>query len=144
MLVGSIHATTLYNSLLFSSTLDTTTITFASGHGKQCWWGPCCRYYLLSTTLYNSMLLFTILYYYLLLFTILCNYRLFSATLGATTITTAGGHDKQCWWGPCMPLLSTILYYSLLLSLPLLLLLLEAMASNAGGVHACHYYDCNY
>jgi hypothetical protein len=58
----------------------------------------------------------------------------------STILYYSGGHGKQCWWGPCMPLLSTILYYSLPLSLPLLLLLLVAMASNAGGVHACHYY----
>jgi hypothetical protein len=98
----------------------------------------------LLPTLYNSILLFIILYYYLLLFTTLYNSRLFSTTLATTTITTAGGHGKQCWWGPYMPLLSTIL----LVGIQCKMLcrrggrtcLLGAMASNAGGVHACHYY----
>jgi hypothetical protein len=96
-----------------------------------------------NTTLYYSLHLYTTLYY-LLLFTTRYNSRLFSTTLATTTIAAAGGQGKQCWWGPCIPLLSTIRYSVLLLSLPVLLLLRVAMASNAGGVHACHYYDCRY
>ena len=87
----------------------------------------------LYTTLYYSLPLSTMIYYSLQFSTILYYSR-------STTISTAGGLGKQCWWGPCMPLLYTILYYSLVLSLPLLLLLPVAMASNVGGVHACHYY----
>ena len=88
-------------------------IATVGSHGEQGWWGPCVpsrRIFmvwvlpiLLFTTLYNFKLLFTILYYYLLLYITLYNSRLFSTTLATTIITTAGGHGKQGWWGPCMP-----------------------------------------
>jgi hypothetical protein len=122
------HATTLYNSFLFSITRATITIPIASGHGTQCWWGPCLvgsmhaiasyYYYYYYTILYCSRYHY---YYYcwwpwqamLVVSThaiTLYDSILFSTILTTTSIATASGHGKQCWWGPCMPLLPTLNY----------------------------------